>query len=166
MNDIITLEVLTDFNIEKVREIRREDVSEAFVDAADTIIKFTRYGLERNCKGHTYAIKREEEYIGLILLGEALLWDTDPEEMKKVPFYRLMGFVIDKRYRNLGIGGYVLEKAIAFIYDEFGVRPIALGVHKDNIGAERFYLNHGFIKTDVMEGDDYYYLRYPNENTI
>ena len=164
--DLISLELLSDSNIEDVREIQRDDISEAFVDTADTIMELTQYGLDHNCKGHTYAIKRGNEYIGLILLGEAFEWDTDPEEMKGVPFYRLMGFVIDKRYRSSGIGGYVLEKVIELIYDEFGIRPIALGVHKDNIGAERFYLNHGFRKTAVMEGNDYYYLRYPNENTI
>lgn len=89
-----------------------------------------------------------------------------PEEMKGVPFYRLMGFVIDKRYRNNGIGGCVLESEIKRIYDEFGVRPIALGVHKDNMGAERFYLRHGFRKTESMEGNDDYYLRYPNDDTV
>lgn len=55
-----------------------------------------------------------------------------------------------------------MEKTIELVYSEFGVRPIALGVHKDNAGAERFYLKHGFRKTNVMEGDDYYYLRYPS----
>ncbi len=160
--DLITLELLSDSNIEYIRKIQRDDISEAFVDTADTIMELTQYGLDHNCKGHTYAIKRADEYIGLILLGEAFEWDTDPEEMKGVPFYRLMGFVIDKRYRSRDIGAYVLEKVISLIYDEFGTRPIALGVHKDNIGAERFYTNHGFRKTDVMEGNDYYYLRYPN----
>ena len=43
-----------------------------------------------------------------------------------------------------------------------GVRPIALGCHKDNHKAEKFYIRHGFKKTDVMEGNDYYYLRYPS----
>ena len=162
----ITFEALSEDNIEYVRSIQRDDISEAFVDTADAIMKLTEYGLEHNCKGHSYAIKLGNEYIGLILLGEALEWDTDPEEMKGVPFYRLMGFVIDKRYRNIGIGGYVLEKVIEIIYGGYGVRPIALGVHKDNISAERFYLSHGFRKTDAMEGNDYYYLRYPNEDTI
>lgn len=161
--NLITLELLSDSNIEHVREIQRDDISEAFVDTVDTMMELTRYGLDHNCKGHTYAIKRGDEYIGLILLGEAFEWDTDPKEMKGVPFYRLMGFVIDQRYRNHGIGTYVLEKVIELIYNEFGIRPIALGVHKDNIGAERFYLNHGFRKTDAMEGEDYYYLRYPSE---
>lgn len=156
------MELLSESNVEVVRKIRRDDVSEAFVDTADTIIELTRYGLEHNCRGHTYAIKRANEYIGVILLGEAFEWDTDPEEMREVDFYRLMGFIIDKRYRGNGIGGYVLEKVIELIYDEFGIRPIVLGVHTDNIGAERFYLSHGFRKTSVMEGNDYYYLRYPN----
>lgn len=162
----ITFELLTQSNLEQVREIRRDDISEAFVDTIDTIMELTQYGIDHNCKGHTYAIKQKNEYIGLILLGEAFAWDTDPKEMKDVPFYRLMGFVIDKRYRSSGIGGYVLESAIDLIYTEFGIRPIALCVHKDNIDAERFYLNHGFRKTDIMEGNDYYYLRYPDENSI
>ena len=164
--DLITLELLSDANIGGVREIQRDDISEAFVDTADTIMELNQYGLDHNCKGHAYAIKRADEYIGVILLGEAIAWDTDPEEIKGVPFYRLMGFFIDKRYRGSGIGGYVLEKVIRLIYDEFGVRPIALGVHRENIGAERFYLNHGFRKTAAMEGNDYYYLRYPDEKTI
>ena len=166
MKNTIIFELLTNSNIEYVRTIQRDDISEAFVDNADTIMELTQYGLDHNCKGHTYAIKKEDEYIGLILLGEAFEWDTDPEEMKGVPFYRLMGFVLDKRYRNCGIGGYVLEKVIEMIYNDYGIRPIALGVHKDNIGAERFYLNHGFKKTEVMEGNDYYYLRYPNKTMI
>lgn len=160
-NQQIYLELLTEANIDAVRSIDRDDISESFVDNADTIIELTLYGIEHKCKGHTFAIKSGDVYIGLILLGEAIEWDTDPEEMRGVPFYRLMGFVIDKRYRSRGIGGYVLEKVIELIYDDFGIRPIALGVHKDNIGAEKFYLNHGFRKTYVMEGNDYYYLRYP-----
>lgn len=162
--DSITFELLSEANRDGVNQIQRDDISEAYVDTVDTIMALTQYGLDHACKGHTYAIKRADEYIGLILLGEAFEWDTDPEEMRGTPFYRLMGFVIDKRYRGAGIGGYALEKVIAMIYEEFGVRPIALGVHKDNLGAERFYLNHGFRKTAVREGNDYYYLRYPDEN--
>lgn len=117
--------------------------------------------MEHNCIGHTYAVKCGDAYIGVILLGQAIPWETDPEEMKKEPFYRLMGFVIDNRYRSQGIGGKVLELVIDAIYEEYGVRPIALGVHKENVSAERFYLRHGFKKTNVTEGSDYYYLRYP-----
>ena len=82
--------------------------------------------------------------------------------MSKEPFYRLMGFVVDKEYRGCGIGGEILEKTIQFVYRDFGKRSIALGCHKDNTRAEHFYLRHGFKKTDVMEGNDYYYLRLTN----
>lgn len=52
-------------------------------------------------------------------------------------------------------------RSIRRVYEKFGVRPIALGVHKENHGAERFYLHHGFVKTDCFAGNDRYYLRYP-----
>lgn len=158
---MVELKYLTRENMDVIRAIHRRDISENWVDNPDTIIELTQYGLDHGCIGHTYAVNYEGKCIGVILLGEAIPWETDPEEMKGVPFYRLMCFVIDSRYRNKGIGGYVLEEVIADIYREYGIRPIALGVHRDNQGAARFYLNHGFRKTDVMEGDDFYYLRYP-----
>ena len=67
---------------------------------------------------------------------------------------------MDRDYRGRGIGGEVLEKAVERVYHDFGKRTIGLGCHKDNVRAERFYLNHGFRKTNVMEGNDYYYLRF------
>lgn len=157
----ISLELLDEKNYPQVRCIQREDVSEAYVDTVETILELTRYGEEHNCKGYTFAVKYGNGYIGVILLGEAFLWETDPEEMEKTPFYRLMGFVLDRRYRSMGIGGTVLEMVIAEVYRDFGVRPIALGVHRDNRRAAAFYLNHGFRATDAMEGNDRYYLRYP-----
>ena len=157
----ISFELLSEQNLAAIRALHREDIPESWVDTADTIWETTRYGLEHHCIGHTYAVKYQDAYIGLILLGEAIPWETDPAEMDGVPFYRLMGFVIDSRWRAQGIGGYVLEKVIEMIYAEYGVRPIALGVHKDNPRAGQFYLRHGFRKTDVMEGNDFYYLRYP-----
>ena len=159
----IRLELLTEDNIDEVRAIQRDDVSEDFADTADTIMELTRYGIAHNCLGHTYVIRYKGICVGVIILGEAIPWETDPEEMKQTPFYRLMGFVMDKRCRSSGIGGYVLEKVIDDCYSEFGVRPIALGCHKDNRRAADFYTRHGFRKTDVMEGNDYYYLRYPHK---
>lgn len=163
MTNNIALEPLTEANAEKLREIQRDDISTDFADDADTIMELTEYGIKHGCIGDTYAIKYKSEYIGLILLGEAIEWETDPPEMKGTPFYRLMGFVIDKRYRGRGLGSYVLEKTIDNCYEKYGTRPIALGCHKDNSGAERFYLKHGFIKTEYMEGNDYYFLRYPKK---
>ena len=161
---MINLELLTEENINAVRAIHREDIPESWVDNADTLWELTQYGLEHNCIGHTYAVKNDDAYIGVILLGEAIFWETDPEEMKREPFYRLMGFVIDNRYRSQGIGSKVLEMVINATYKEYGVRPIALGVHKDNLGAARFYERHGFVPVDAMEGNDRYYIRHPKSS--
>ena len=159
----IALELLSEANIGAARRIHREDISEAWVDSVDTLWDITQYGLEHYCIGHTYVVKFQDACIGVILLGEAIPWETDPEEMRNVPFYRLMGFVIDSRYRGWGIGGHVLERVIDAIYQEFGPRPIALGVHRDNLSAAKFYQKHGFRRTDKMEGNDYYFLRHPQD---
>ena len=158
----IRIELLTPQQEDAIRAIHREDISEAFVDTADTILELHHYGLEHGCQGHTFAIYADDACIGVLLLGEAIPWETDPPEMQGVPFYRLMGFVLDKAWRGQGIGTYALEEAIRWCYRDFGVRPIALGVHQDNHGAARFYQRHNFTKTEYMEGNDYYYLRYPH----
>ena len=155
------LEELTHDNYALVREIDREDVPENFVNTVDTIMRLTDYGVAHNLPGHTFAVKALGRYIGTILLAETEPWKTDPPQMSEEPFYRLMGFVLDQRYRGLGIGGRVLEQAVAAVYRDFGPRPIALGCHRDNRSAAAFYRKHGFLKTEYMETDDFYYLRYP-----
>ena len=155
----ITLEQLTQDNYKHAIEINRDDISEDWVDTAATIMEINEYGLKHHLLGHTFLARLEEKYIGLILIGEAIPWDTDPVEMKDTSFYRIMGFVVDKYYRQKGLGGKILEMAIEQVYKDFGKRSIALGVHRDNINAGRFYEKHGFRRTGVFEGNDEYYLR-------
>jgi len=161
------IEMLTHDNLEGARTIDRTDIREDFVDTADTIMKLTDYGVEHHCIGHTFVVRMGQNYVGMILIGDAIPWESDPPQMQIEPFYRLMGFVIDRHFRRKGIGGRVLEKAIETVYAEYGTRPIALGCHKENEAAARFYVQHGFRRVDYMEGNDYYYLRYPaNGNTF
>lgn len=157
--EILTLVQLTHDNYSDARAINRDDIPEAWVDTADTLMEVTDYGAEHNLIGHTFVAYMDEKPIGLIMIGEAIPWDTDPDEMKGKPFYRLMGFVVDRDYRNKGIGGEILENAIARVYDEFGKRSIALGVHKDNTRVGTFYEHHSFRRTGIFEGSDEYYLR-------
>ena len=158
----LTFEEFTHQNYRDACLIRRNDIPEAFVDTASSIMNITDYGVEHHCVGHSFLVREQGKPIGLILLGEAIPWETDPPEMKREPFYRLMGFVVDQAYRGRGIGGEILEKTVQLVYRDFGKRPIALGCHKDNLRAERFYLRHGFRKTNATEGNDRYYLRYPD----
>ena len=158
MNDL-TLEQMTHDNYKHALAINRDDIPEAWVDTAASLMEVTDYGAEHKLIGHTYIAYICEKPVGLIMIGEALAWDTDPDEMKDKPFYRVMGFVVDQDYRNKGIGGKILENAIARVYSEFGERSLALGVHKDNTRVGRFYERHGFKRTGVYEGNDEYYLR-------
>ena len=155
----VKLEQLTHENFGDALRIDRDDIPEAWVDTAATLMETTDYGAEHHLMGHTYLARLEEKPVGLIMIGEALVWDTDPDEMRGKPFYRVMGFVVDQAYRNRGIGGDMLESAIEQVYNEFGKRSLALGVHRDNLRAGAFYERHGFRRTGVFEGSDEYYLR-------
>ena len=155
----ITLEQLTHENFGDAQRIDRNDIPEAWVDTAATLMETTDYGAEHHLLGHTYLARLDGRPVGLIMIGEALAWDTEPEEMKGRPFYRVMGFVVDQKYRNRGIGGNILENAVRQVYSEFGKRSLALGVHRDNARAGAFYKRHGFHPTGVYEGRDEYYLR-------
>lgn len=155
----LRLEQVTEANQHHAYEIDRTDIPEDWVGTAQSIIELNRYGLEHRLIGHTFLASLNGSCIGLIMIGEALPWDTDPQEMRGVPFYRVMGFVVDRAYRGKGLGGEILEKAIELAYRDFGKRPLALGVHRDNPRAGRFYERHGFRRTGVYEGNDEYYLR-------
>ena len=61
-------------------------MSESFVDSLDSINAYTNYGLEHHLKGHTYLIKYQNELAGILLIGEGIAWETDPIELKDVPF--------------------------------------------------------------------------------
>lgn len=155
----ITLEQLTHENLDEALRIDRDDIPDAWVDTVPTLMKFTDYGRENDLIGHTFIARTDDRVVGIIMIGEALEWDTDPEEMKGKPFYRVMGFTVDKEYRSKGIGGVILEDAIDKVYEEFGRRPLTLGVHKENTRVRTFYERHGFRPTGVYEGNDEYFLR-------
>ncbi len=155
----IVLEQLTRENYVHAQAVCRDDIPEAWVDTAASLMEVTEYGAEHHLIGHTFVAYWEGRPVGLIMIGEALPWDTDPAEMKNRPFYRVMGFVVDRNYRSRGIGGAILENAIGRVFGEFGERSLALGVHRDNIRAVGFYERHGFRRTGIYEGNDEYFLR-------
>ena len=155
----IVLEQLTRDNYADALAIDRDDIPEAWVDTAASLMELTDYGAEHHLIGHTFLAWMDGKPVGLIMIGEALAWPTDPDEMRAQPFYRVMGFVVDKNHRNRGVGGRILEDAIARVYSEFGARSLALGVHRENARVGRFYERHGFRRTGVYEGNDEYYLR-------
>ncbi len=160
-NPGIHLEILLSNDMEKLKGIDRSDISVEFVDTLETLVELTSYGEEHHCIGHTFAVCYGERIVGTLLLGEGISWSIDPPELDGIPFYRLMGFVIDKNYRNLGIGTSALEQAIQSVYAEYGSRPVLLGCQEDNEKGLRFYERLGFIKTESRDEDDIFMIRYP-----
>lgn len=158
----IRLEHISERNRNDVLNIQRDDISEDIVDSIPAILDLTQYGADHGYVGHTYAIYADDACVGIILMGEGIPWDCDPPEIAGLPFYRIMGFVIDKAWRSFGIGGQVLEMVIDRIYAEFGLRPILLGVQESNARAAQFYVKHHFVATSAMDEDDLFYIRYPS----
>ena len=157
---MIRLEAILTADHPDVLSIDRSDISEEWVDSIAHIMALHRYGLEHRCIGHTYAIYADDVCIGIILMGEGIPWDCDPPEVAGIPFYRIMGFVMDKAWRGRGIGSQVLESTIAQVYAEFGPRPILIGVQVDNTHAAEFYLRHSFHPTSSWDEDDRFYIRH------
>ncbi len=82
-----------------------------------------------------------------------------PRRSNVSPIIGFMDFVMDRAYRGLGLGGAVLEAAIARVCQDFGPRPIVLCCQEDNRRAAAFYERHGFHRTEYRDDDDFYYLR-------
>ena len=76
----IEFDELTHQNFSDACSIDRDDIPEDFADTTSTIMSITDYGANHHCIGHTFVVKCHDEPIGLILLGEAISWKTDPPE--------------------------------------------------------------------------------------
>ena len=153
------LEIMTFDNCEKAYEIDRSDVPDEFVEDVQTIKSALEFGAENNLIGHAFLVKIDDKAAATIMIGEGLVDEEDPDELKIRPFYRLMFFVVDKKYRNFGLGSKIIEDAIERIYNEYGERPILISVHKENERAARFYERNGFIRTSYKYDDDIYFVR-------
>ena len=68
----LKFEELDHNNLDRARIIDRSDVLEDFVDAVDTLMELTDYGVEHKCIGHTFLISIDDRPISVILLGEAI----------------------------------------------------------------------------------------------
>lgn len=156
---MVQLELLSKDNEEKVLAINRDDIPEYFAESMTYTIQLSNYGIEQGLKGFCFAIKYSENYVGLILIGEAIEDDADPDEVKGRPYFRVIGFVIDRRYRDRGVGSKAFSLSLEKIYHEYGTVPILLECHRKNQAAMRFYEKMGFTNTNKLHNDDYYMVK-------
>lgn len=155
----VELELLSSENRQNILAIDRSDVPLDYVEDICETLAQCDYGDRHHLRGHGYAVKWDRHYAGFLLIGEGIPWDCDPEEIKGISFYRILGFVVDRRFRGRGIGSAAMEQAIQNIYAEFGPAPIVIEVHGENKRAMAFYLRHGFRNTHFRENEDIYFIR-------
>lgn len=156
---MVQLELLNQDNEIKVKNIKRDDIPVCFAEDVSYTIELSKWGEKYNLRGHCYTIKYAEEYIGIVLIGEAIEDEADPIELKGREYFRMIGFIIDKEYRGRGIGTKALELALNDIYREYGAVPILLECHKDNKRAVKFYTKMGFRNTNILNKEDYFFIR-------
>lgn len=155
----IQIEPLSEENEKYLLQIQREDIPTQFVEEVSFTIDTVKYGAEHGYRGRCYAVKYDDNYVGILLIGEAIEEDADPDEVKGKVFFRILGFVIDSRYQGMGIGSVALNLAIEDIYREYGRVILLLECNKENLRAIRFYEKNGFQNTGIInENDGDYYL--------
>lgn len=156
---MVQLELLNQDNEKYLLQIYREDTPTHFVEEIEDTIALSKYGTQNHLHGHCYAIKYQENYVGIILIGEAIEDDADPKELMGRTYFRILGFVIDSHYRNQGIGSKALRMSMENICNEYGRVAFLLECHKDNLQALRFYEKQGFRNTELINAQDgNYYL--------
>lgn len=156
---MVRVEPLNEHNESFLRKIDRSDISESFVEPIDSTIELARWGAENGLKGCCYAILDDDKYVGLLLIGEAIEGDIDPPEVKGKPFYRVIGFVLDRNSRGKGIGSQALLLAISDVYKTYGEYPVLLECNKNNLRAMAFYERAGFVSLGYGHDDDIWMIK-------
>lgn len=155
----IELEPLSASNRQDVLKIDRTDIPMDYVEDIRETLTQSDYGDDHHLRGCCYVVRCNGVCAGVLLIGEGIPWDCDPKEIQGTFFYRILGFVIDKRFRGRGVGSVTMERAIQNIYDEFGPAPIVIECHRENTRAIAFYEKHGFRNTHFAENTDFYFIR-------
>ena len=159
--NMVQLEVLDRYNRTQLINLDRKDIPLEYVADVEHTISLADYGTKFGLGGRCFAIKYGGNYVGIVLIGEAVKNEADPVELKGEKYFRVLGFLIDNKYQGIGIGTIALQKAIKEIYRDYGKIPLLLECHKDNERAIRFYEQNGFVNTGKLneKGTDWFMVR-------
>ena len=80
----------------------------------------------------------------------------------------MIGFFIDYRYQNKGIGKKAFQLALDKVktFPDGTSLPITLEVKKQNTNAIKFYEWFGFYDSGVKYDDDCVFIRLPQNNEL
>jgi ribosomal protein S18 acetylase RimI-like enzyme len=156
---MVTIELLSDDNEKELLKIDRGNIPDEYVEKVEHTIALNHMGNENNLLGMCFAIKWDKKYVGVILIGEAILEDYEPEEVRDKKPFRIIGFLIDAKYRSKGIGSQAFSLILDEFYSHYGNRPLLLECHSENETAQKFYEKYGFINTKIKVKNDFIMLK-------
>ena len=58
--------------------------------------------------------------------------------------------ILDKKYRNKGYGTLALKRAIAYAFDELGIKVIAAAILVSNKTSTKVFKRLGFVVKEIM----------------
>ncbi|MGM0436353.1 MAG: ribosomal protein S18-alanine N-acetyltransferase [Bacillota bacterium] len=143
-NPELTIRKMDMSDVPYVFEIEKE----AFQDGLEKKMLYDE--ILHNTMAHYFMALKNEKRVGYYGL-----WHTDPGA-------QILNLVVEKAYRNKGIGTKLLSHAIQFC-EEKKIRNLTLEVRPSNKAAIALYDHHGFIiaakrKNYYKDGEDAYLM--------
>ncbi|WP_234124652.1 GNAT family N-acetyltransferase [Clostridium hydrogenum] len=164
---MVELRKVTFGNYNKVLQLKPEEYQKEYVEDISTTLALAYAGINEKCPGELCIIYYENEPVGVILVGRSEIGEQEPKVLKKYKFvYRFIGFFIDYKYQNKGIGKKAFKLALDKVkaYPDGEYLPIALEVKVENANAIKLYESFGFHDSGIRYGDDCAFIRLPQNN--
>lgn len=162
---MIELKGLNFNNLYSVLQLKPNESQKEFVEEVTTTIALAYAGLMEKCEGELSIIYNNNEPVGVILIGKSTVSVHEPFILQKYNYvYRLMGFFIDYKHQNQGIGKKALKLALDKIdgFQDGKAIPIVLEVKEKNNNAIKLYESFGFYDTGTRYSDDCVFVRIPH----
>ena len=163
----IELTNLTFDNYEQVLKLKPSKEQEEYVESWEYILALAYIGTCQELDGNLWIIYADGEPVGRVFEGFIEVGTQEPKEVIKYKYAnRIMGFFIDEKYQNQGIGKVALGMVINKICEDENRKnyPITLEVIGTNEVAKKLYEQLGFYDSGVRYDNDYAYVRLPQQD--
>lgn len=151
MDDLSFKDVQSD-NRDRVRRIKLQSGQENFIESVEECLQEA----QTDPDWHPVAIYKGQEVIGFAMYGS-----FGPD--KETWIDRIM---IDAQYQGQGLGKIAMEKLMAVVSQEYGVKQIYLSIIEGNEIASRLYKSLGFQYTNERDPNGEFIFRYDCRNHL
>jgi len=104
-------------------------------------VNLIEYSIKLSLNAKHFCLFQQDEVVGFMAA-----YFNDVEN--KIAYISTVS--IFPQFQGQGVGGEMLDKACCYA-NKLGFKVVRLQVRKNNDGALRFYINHGFSKVKTLE---------------